>query len=399
MSSSDEAGWSRVRLGECCEEVADRIDEPSQSGYERFVGLEHLDSGETIIRRWGSTADVTSSMKIFKRDDIIVARRNVYLRRAALAEFDGVCSGDGIVLRPTGRGCHTGLLPFLLNSDGFWDYVCSQADGSMSKRITVRRLLAYTFDVPSTEEQLRIVDACVAAQDLSSRYLSLATSSVLLLQSSIDAAFDGFEENLVSVGTLVDKGILASPQDGNHGEIHPKAADYVASGVPFLMASDVRDGNVELEGCHFLPKQITDKLRTGFAHEGDVLLTHKGTLGETAILGPLETDYAMLTPQVTYYRVIDRNYLLPRYLYFMFRSSRFQREMLSYGRQSTRAYVGIKKQHDLSVPVPTPEMQEHSAQIWDEIEAAQRMAIRRGRESNRIAGEIIREGLTEVGKR
>ncbi|RZJ99338.1 MAG: hypothetical protein EOO43_26770, partial [Flavobacterium sp.] len=91
-------------------------------------------------------------------------------------------------------------------------------------------------------------------------------------------------------------------QDGNHGEIHPTADDYVDEGIPFVMANNVKGSEVDLTSCKFLPKEKTDRLRIGFAVEGDVLLTHKGTIGRTAIVGKINFDYLMLTPQVTYYR-------------------------------------------------------------------------------------------------
>ena len=50
-------------------------------------------------------------------------------------------------------------------------------------------------------------------------------------------------------------------------------------------------------------------MQKGFAKEGDVLITHKGTVGEVAIIGANEYPYLMLTPQVTYYRVKDKSKL------------------------------------------------------------------------------------------
>lgn len=87
-------------------------------------------------------------------------------------------------------------------------------------------------------------------------------------------------------------------QDGNHGELHPVAADYVDDGIPFLMANNVRRGSVDVTSCRFIRKSQADSLRIGFAQAGDILLTHKGTIGEVGILPELRTPYAMLTPQV-----------------------------------------------------------------------------------------------------
>ena len=115
----------------------------------------------------------------------------------------------------------------------------------------------------------------------------------------------------VTIGELFHQGAIVAIQDGNHGGDHPKASDYVESGVPFVMAGDIRDGRLLLDTCKRLPKARTDLLRIGFARSGDVLLTHKGTVGEVAIV-PSVDDYVMLTPQVTYYRT-DGSKLFNRY--------------------------------------------------------------------------------------
>jgi type I restriction enzyme S subunit len=149
------------------------------------------------------------------------------------------------------------------------------------------------------------------------------------------------------IGELVSDGSIIAIQDGNHGELHPKASEYVPQGIPFIMASDVRGGRVVIEGAKRLPKARTDRLRIGFALPGDVLLTHKGTVGEVAIV-PSLPDYIMLTPQVTYYRV-NGDKLDARYLAYAFRSPSFQAQLANISAQSTRSYIGITTQRHLMV--------------------------------------------------
>ena len=50
--------WDKILLGQLAYEIADRVDNPSKSGIERFVGLEHFISGDLKIKQWGSTANV-----------------------------------------------------------------------------------------------------------------------------------------------------------------------------------------------------------------------------------------------------------------------------------------------------------------------------------------------------
>ena len=161
---------------------------------------------------------------------------------------------------------------------------------------------------------------------------------------------DAWEQR--KLGELVKEGILEAPLDGNHGEKHPTSDEYVDSGIPFLMASDIHNGEVNIYSCKYITKERAERLDKGFARNGDVLLTHKATIGETAILSNLMTEYAMLTPQVTYYRIKNEERLNREYLYSFFNSLDFQTELKTKAAQSTRPYIGITAQQNLKIILP-----------------------------------------------
>ena len=98
MSKSPRSDWKTYRFDEMAVEVRDRVEVPRESGFERYVGLTHLDAGSLKIWRWGSTDEVEKQKMLFKSGDIIFGRRNAYLRRVAVADFDGVCSAHAMVL-------------------------------------------------------------------------------------------------------------------------------------------------------------------------------------------------------------------------------------------------------------------------------------------------------------
>jgi len=163
----------------------------------------------------------------------------------------------------------------------------------------------------------------------------------------------------MSVADLVAEKVIEKPLDGNHGGTHPKSSDYVEHGIPFVMANSFASGRVDLTNCKFITKARADKLQKGFAISGDVLLTHKGTVGSTAVVGPLETEYIMLTPQVTYYRVTDATRLNSFFLRHYFDSGPFQSLFVSLAGGGTRAYLGIVRQ--LALPIICPPVREQSA--------------------------------------
>ena len=164
-----------------------------------------------------------------------------------------------------------------------------------------------------------------------------------------------------SVQELIELGMLEEPMDGNHGSIHPKSSDYVKSGVPFIMANNLSNGIVDYTNCAYISQQQANTLRKGFSHPGDVLLTHKATIGRTAIVDD-RYDTIILTPQVTYYRV--KNGISNRYLKYYFDTSTFQQTLANWaGSGSTRAYLGITAQRKLPIVLPPLEEQVRIADI------------------------------------
>lgn len=164
-----------------------------------------------------------------------------------------------------------------------------------------------------------------------------------------------------TVQDLIDLNMIEEPLDGNHGGIHPKTTDYVPVGVPFIMANNLVDGGVDLENCSFITEEQAKSLRKGFAHPGDILLTHKATMGRTAIV-PDQYPVIILTPQVTYYRI--KKDINRRYLKYYFDSPDFQNTLSSWANSgSTRAYLGITAQHKLPVILPPLEIQDKIASI------------------------------------
>ncbi len=173
---------------------------------------------------------------------------------------------------------------------------------------------------------------------------------------------------------MLRRGDILGIQDGNHGEIHPKSSDFIKEGIPFVMANNLNDGRIELSGCHHISEEQYNSLRIGFSEPGDVLLSHKGTVGRVAIVGEKDGS-VMLTPQVTYYRFQDKGPLNNKYVFYYFQSPQYQSlfEMLS--DQSTRKYIGITEQRKFLAPVPGIEEQVKLAEQIDKISSLVRCEV------------------------
>ena len=177
-----------VKLGDLVTVMNEREDNPSQSKYDHFVGLEHYDSGSVSITRWGSTEMLVSAMKVFHRGDILVARRNVYLKRASTVDFDGITSGDSIILRVNDER-YKAIVPFVLNTDSFWDYADQHSDGSMSKRLAPKTMLEYEFTLPDDEEVERLSTLLWAMERTKTAYKNLIAKTDELVKSQFIEMF------------------------------------------------------------------------------------------------------------------------------------------------------------------------------------------------------------------
>lgn len=174
---------------------------------------------------------------------------------------------------------------------------------------------------------------------------------------------------ILSVNDLIIKNILEKPLDGNHGGLHPKHNDFVDHGVPFITAADLVNGEVNVTSCHFISEKQASTLKKGFSKTDDVLISHKATIGRTAIVKETPTDYIILTPQVTYYRVRDKNKLDKQYLKYYFDSQTFQEIFNKWaGGGSTRSYLGITEQLKLPIVLPPIEEQKQIASILSSLD-------------------------------
>lgn len=180
----------------------------------------------------------------------------------------------------------------------------------------------------------------------------------------------GSDLKTYTVEELVKLGALEKPLDGNHGGIHPKSSEFVAEGIPFIMASDMKNGKVDTRNCKFISEDQARGLRKGFAKEGDVLLSHKATIGRTAIVDSIDTDFIVLTPQVTYYRIKNLGVINPKYLKYYFDSVKFQSLFEQWaGGGSTRLYLGITGQMKLPIELPDIKTQNSIASIISDYDS------------------------------
>lgn len=254
-----------IVLGDIVTNIKEVVN-PKTCGLDKFVGLEHYDAGEPMITRYGSPENLDTNVKHFCKGDILVARRNVYLKRAGYVDFEGVTSGDSIVLRVTDPA-YQRILPFILNTEDFWDYAEQNADGTMSKRLSPDDLLDYEFEEPEDKELL--------AEKLWAAY-RVKESYKVLIKTTDDITNAKFVEMFGKANS--SKHILndvADVYDGTH-----QTPKYTKSGIKFVSVEDIQN-------LASSEKYISEEAYALYKHKpnkGDVLMTRIGSIGKCAIV-------------------------------------------------------------------------------------------------------------------
>ena len=160
---------NKVLLGDVAEEVRENYNETD--GNPAVVGLEHLIPGEIRLKEWSEDTNTTFT-KAFHKGQVLFGRRRAYLKKAAVAPVDGICSGDITVISAKQDKILPELLPFVIQNDDFFDFAVGKSAGSLSPRVKWSRLKEYEFTLPSLPQRKlakllwSFVDAIEAYEDL-----------------------------------------------------------------------------------------------------------------------------------------------------------------------------------------------------------------------------------------
>ena len=258
---------SKVRLGDVAIEVRETSKCPEGLP---VVGLEHLLPSEITLTQWSDTSDNTFN-KLFHKGQILFGRRRAYLKKAAVAPFDGVCSGDITVIAAKPERLLTELLPFIISNDAFFDYAMEKSAGSLSPRVKWAQLAEYEFDLPELEEQQKLANLLWAMERPRNAYQDLLIQADELVKSQFVEMFNPVVsmQNEWAKYSLSEMADVGSSKRVFVDELKPE-------GVPFFRGTEV---GALAEGETITPELFiteehyeTLKALSGAVTKGDLLL-------------------------------------------------------------------------------------------------------------------------------
>lgn len=177
----------KVKFGDICYEVKVTTKDPISDGFDKYIGLEHLDSGSLKIKRWGSIVeDNPSFSRVFRKGQILFGKRRPYLKKAAIAEFDGICSGDIIVMEPSQSHIRSKLVPYIIQSQLLWDWAIRTSAGSLSPRTKFKDIAELIINVPSDDSQEKL-ENILKSIEIYKNHIEHAEESIVRLRRTARA--------------------------------------------------------------------------------------------------------------------------------------------------------------------------------------------------------------------
>lgn len=157
--------------------------------------------------------------------------------------------------------------------------------------------------------------------------------------------------------------------DGDRGVNYPKKEDFSSDGYcVFLNTKNVRSDGFNFNEVEFITREKDEALRKGRLRRGDVVLTTRGTIGNTGYYDNSILFHAMrINSGMLIFRP-NENELSGNYLFLFFQSQNFKEQRDAIISGAAQPQLPIRSLNEARLPVPDLETQQA---IVAEIEAEQ----------------------------
>jgi type I restriction enzyme, S subunit len=357
-----------VTFGQVARNVDVQERNPLENGIDRYVGLDHLEPGNLHIRSWGNVADGTTFTRLFRAGQVLFGKRRAYQRKAAFAEFDGICSGDILVFEPSGDDLLPELLPFIVESEGFFAHALRTSAGSLSPRTKWKELAGYVFPLPPKEEQRCIADILWAADVAVGRWREVTKATADARQACIDQQFSASNES-----HRAPLGRFCTLQVG----FPFKSAEFSLAGYRLVRGSNVAVGHLswEPEATRFWPAERREEFADYVLLEGDILVAMDRpfiTDGFKVARVIAEDLPALLLQRVGRFQPSDQ--LLAGYLWAAIHSRAFREHLLANQQGTDLPHVSRFDIESAELPIPSVREQEIFARLFDAAWSSEQQA-------------------------
>ncbi len=384
MNQLDNKDWKRVRFGDVCRNLNVTVKSPEENGYDKVIGLENIESGNLHIKTWGDIAEGTTFTKTFEPGHVLFGKRRAYLKKAAMAEFRGLCSGDILVFEAIDKILHPKLLPFIVSSDRFFEYAVKTSAGSLSPRTKFQDLANFEFCLPPIDQQEKLAELLWAGDDLIRRQLSLNSVYITASHSVLN--------DLINQNIEEGKEYYLGQLGQTFGGLTGKTKLDFGRGKPFITYMNVFKNSKlniqEVDLCEIGDNENQNKLKYG-----DIFFTGSSETPEEVGMAAVlldKPDYDVYLNSFCFgFRLHSFEILLPEFARFLFRAKYVRDSMQLHAQGSTRFNLSKTTVKDkLKLYIPPKKRQKEIIEKLEQIVTLEENMKLSFSKTNAIVSEI-----------
>ena len=361
----------------------------------RIVGLEHLTPSNVTLSSWSDDTE-NSFTKEFSKGDVLFGRRRAYLKKAAVAPFDGICSGDITVIRAIEDKVDPDLLPFIIHNDFLFDFAVGKSAGSLSPRVKWTHLKEFTIDIPSMPEQSKLAETLWSINETKNVYEKLINKTDELVKSQFIEMFGDPQTNDKDLPVMHINEVVSLLRNGATIKQNKDREGYPITRIETIANRTVDRSRMGYAG-------ITDlsKYEDYILQDGDILMSHINSvthMGKSAIYERSADENIIhgmnllcLRPKV--------NIVMPYFLYRYFQMDYFYDLVLSITKKAVnQASMTIKDLGNLTLIVPDMESQMLYVDFVRQSDKSKFALQEAIKDLDALSKKIIAENLIPVGK-
>ena len=224
------------------------------------------------ITKWDTLEKETTFTRKFVKGQVLFGRRRAYQRKVAYAEFDGICSGDILIFEAIEENLLPELLPFLIQSDGFFEKALATSAGSLSPRTKFKELADYEFLLPPKSEQKCLAELLWAADEMIEKE-KREREKVEMYKTSVS---DDFFKTIESSKPIKSFGNVFTGSTPS-----TKISEFWNGEYPFLTPTEINNTLEPQTASRFVTFEGLKASRK--ISKGDVLVTCVGEIGRITI--------------------------------------------------------------------------------------------------------------------
>lgn len=346
LSSYNRDEWETVTLGDVASEYSRRIDNPSESAYDYFIGSDCIGQYDFRIHKRSSAKGVTSAQKLFCSGDYLLVRRSLYgsdfRERAPRADFNGVCSADILTIRENPEKIVSGFLIYVLYSKALWDFIVSNSNGGLTRRIKWKQLATFEFNLPPKNIQKEIADKLWAAYELKEAYKKMIAATDEMVKSQFIEMFN--DSPLVRLEDHIET------QSG--GTPNTKKSEYYDGGtIPWLSSGEVNQGYISSTEKYITEEGLENSAAKWVPKNSVVIAMYGATAGKVGFITiPLTTNQAVCA-------LLPNDAFNPLYLYYAVLSQKNWMIAQCRGAAQPNISQGIIRSMEIPMPSLSEQMQ------------------------------------------